>query len=93
MNIAIFIRVLICIAITGIFLYAYITKQNTITQLRLQIPIAAKELDGVHQENTRLQFEIDQFESPEHLMELSSQPQFSYLKYPLLNEIITLEVP
>lgn len=93
MNSGIFIRFLMCILVIGIFLYAYITKQNNITELRLQIPIAAKELEEVNQENTRLQFEIDQFENPQHLMEFASQPQFSHLKHPLLNEIITLEVP
>lgn len=82
-----------CILVMGVFLYAYITKQNNITELRLQIPVASKELDAVNQENIRLQFEIDQFEKPQHLMELSSQPQFSHLKHPLLEEIITIEVP
>jgi hypothetical protein len=93
LSLGIFIRILICIALIGISLYAYITKQNVITELRLQIPIVAKELEAIRQENTRLQFEIDQFENPQHLMELSSQPQFSHLKHPLLNEIISLEVP
>jgi hypothetical protein len=93
MNSAIFIRVLICIVMLGVFLYAYIAKQNTITELRLQIPIAAKELESAIQENTRLQFEIDRFENPQHLMELSTQPQFSHLKHPLLDEILVIEVP
>jgi hypothetical protein len=93
MSSAIFIRVLICIALLGVFLYGYISKQNTITELRLQIPIAAKELEAALQENTRLQFEIDRFENPQHLMELSSQPQFSHLKHPLLDEILVIEVP
>jgi hypothetical protein len=93
MNTAVFVRILVCIAVMGCFLYAYISKQNSITELRLHIPVAARELERVLQENTQLQFEIDQFENPQHLMELASQPQFSYLKYPLLDEIITLEVP
>lgn len=93
MNVGIFVRVLICIGVIGCFLYAYISKQNSITELRLQIPTVAKELEGVLQENTRFQFEIDQFENPQHLMELAGTPQFSHLKYPLLDEIITIEVP
>lgn len=93
MNVGIFIRVLICIGAIGCFLYAYISKQNSITELRLQIPMVAKELEGILQENTRLQFEIDQFENPQHLMELAGTPPFSHLKYPLLDEIITIEVP
>ena len=93
MTSAIFIRILLCIAIVGILLFAYINKQNTITELRLEIPNAAKELQAVQQENTHLQFEIDQFENPQHLMELAGRPEFMHLKHPLLNEIITIEVP
>ncbi len=93
MNFGIFIRVFLCILTLGSVLYAYINKQNHITELRLQIPVAAKELQVVQQENTRLKFEIDQFENPVHLMELSRLPQYSHLKYPLVNEIITIPVP
>lgn len=93
MNRGIFIRILLCIASVGCFLYAYISKQNSITELRLHIPIASKALQTIQQENTRLQFEIDQFESPQHLMEIARRPQFSHLKHPLLDEIVTIEVP
>ncbi len=92
-NLGIVIRTLICILTIGCFLYAYITKQNDITELRLQIPVKAKMLEEIAQACTALQFQIDQFENPQHLMELSSQPQFSHLKYPLLSDIITIEVP
>lgn len=82
-----------CILTLGGFLYAFINKQNHITELRLQIPILSQELQIVQQENTRLQFEIDQFENPQHLMELLRRPEFSHLKYPLASEIITIQVP
>jgi cell division protein FtsL len=75
------------------FLYAYISKQNSIVELRLQIPNLSKNLQTIQQENVRLQFEIDQFENPVRLMEMAGHPEFSHLKYPLLNEIITIEVP
>lgn len=93
MNKGLFFRIFFCIAIIGFFLYAYINQQNAITELRLQIPTASRNLDAVVQENIKLQFEIDQFHNPQRLMELSNSPQFSHLKYPLLNEIITIEVP
>ena len=93
MNVGIFSRILFCIAAIGFFLYAYINQQNCITELRLQIPNASRDLEAVCQENTRLQFEIDQFQNPQHLMELASTPQFSHLRYPLLSEIMTVEVP
>ena len=93
MNTGVFIRILLCIGLVGVLLYVYINQQNSITELRLQIPIVAKELQALQQENTRLQFEIDQFENPQHLMELAGRPEFSHLKYPLLNEIITIKIP
>ncbi len=93
MNLGIFGRVLFCILTVGIFLYVYINKQNAITELRLQIPNMARRLQVVQQENTRLQYEIDQFENPTHLIELARKPEYGYLKHPLLDKIITLSVP
>lgn len=92
MHLGIFFRILFCIASLIFFLYAFINQQNCITELRLLIPNAARDLETVCQENTRLQFEIDQFQNPQHLMELAGRPQFRHLKYPLLNEITTIEV-
>ncbi len=86
------IRIFICILSLGGFLYSYISKQNKITELRLEIPRLSKELAAMQQENVRLQYEIDQFENPLALMELAKQPAYSHLKYPLLNEIITIPV-
>ncbi|MFZ0564789.1 MAG: hypothetical protein WAM28_01145 [Chlamydiales bacterium] len=72
------------------FLYTYINKQNVIVELRLKIPSLAEELRVVEQENVRLQYEIDRFEDPIRLMELARHPEYSHLKYPLLDEIITI---
>jgi hypothetical protein len=83
-------RILICICALAISLYAYIDKQNALTRLRLQIPLLAKELKDLTEENTRLQYEIDLFESPQHLMQLASHSEFSHLKHPLTKQIITL---
>ncbi|MFC2049539.1 hypothetical protein ACFLR2_02555 [Chlamydiota bacterium] len=93
MNLGVFVRIVLCIMMMGVFLYAYISKQNSITELRLQIPCVSKDHQAIQQENIRLQFEIDQFESPQHLMEMAGRPEFSHLKHPLLDEIITIEVP
>src|SRR5438045_707399 len=83
-------RIFICILGAGVLLYAYIDKQNELTELRLQIPQLAKEVKSIQEENTRLQYEIDRFESPIHLMELSRKPEFGHLKHPYLSDIITL---
>lgn len=85
------IRILVCIGACGGFLYSYIDKQNAVTQRRLEIPVLAKENKDLKEENTRLKYEIDIFESPEHLMQLALQSEYSHLKHPMLKEIVTLQ--
>ena len=84
-------RLLICIGVGGVFLYSYIDKQNDVTQRRLSIPVLAKEIKDLKEANTHLQYEIDLFESPEHLMELARHSEFSHLKHPMLKEIVTMQ--
>lgn len=84
------VRISTCIMGVGILLYSYIDRQNELTELRLKIPQMAKEVKGIQEENIRLQYEIDRFESPIHLMELSRKPEFGHLKYPSFNSIIIL---
>ena len=86
-----FIRILVCIGACGVCLYSYIDKQNAVTRRRLEIPVLAKEIKDLKEENTRLQYEIDLFESPEHLMELARHSEFSHLKHPMLKEILTMQ--
>ena len=84
------IRLLICIFFAGLMLYKYINKLNDLTELRLSNPILAREVKEVHEQNLELQYAIDCFESPLHLMELADKPEFGHLKYPTLNEILLL---
>lgn len=83
-------RLFICILAAGITLFAYIEKQNELTELRLAIPQLAKEVKNLQEENIRLTYEIEHFESPIHLMELMRKPEFSHLKYPLLPDVVFL---
>lgn len=80
-------QILICLSAVVFTVYAYIEKQNELTELRLAIPATAKEVRRIHEENIRLQYEIDQFESPVHLMELARKPEFGHLKYPYLPDV------
>ncbi len=80
----------LCILCAGVLLYFYIEKQNELTRLRLQIPVLSKEIHTLKESNTRLSYEIELFESPEHLLQLSRRSEFSHLKHPLLKEIISL---
>ncbi len=61
------------------------------TKRRLEIPVLAKEIKDLKEANTRFQYEIDLFESPEHLMELARHSEFSHLKQPMLKEILTMQ--
>ncbi len=83
------IQLTICFLTFCAWLYSYLEKQNQLTHLRIQIPEIAKQLKMIREENTRLQYEIDQFENPEHLIELSRRPEFAHLKQPLQKEILT----
>lgn len=85
------IQIFCCILIASSTLYLYIDRQNGLTELRLEIPAVAKELKRIQEKNIHLQYEIDQFESPIHLMELARKPELGHLKYPSLDEIITLK--
>lgn len=83
-------RYFACILAAGFALFAYIDKQNELTELRLAIPALAKEVKNIHEENIRLKYEIDSFESPIHLMELVRKPEFAHLKHPYLKDEIFL---
>ena len=83
-------RFLLCIFFAGLIFYGLIKKQNTLTELRLAIPVLKKQVRLIEQENTRLQYQIDCFESPIHLMELAGKPEFSHLKLPYVEDIMTI---
>lgn len=85
-----FVRTLICISFAGFVLYKYIDKLNELTEVRLSIPILAREVKEIEEKNLELLYAIDTFESPLHLMELARKPEFGHLKYPTLNEIVQL---
>ena len=84
------VRVMVCIGSLGLFLFSYVDTQNAVTQRRLEIPVLAKEIKDLKEQNTHLQYEIDLFESPEHLMQLARHSEFSHLKQPMLKEILTM---
>jgi hypothetical protein len=84
------VRILVCIGIAGGFLYSYVDKQNEVTRRRLEIPVLSRQIKDLKEENTLLQYEIDLFESPEHLMELARHSEFSHLKHPMLREVLTM---
>lgn len=87
------LRIFICILTACSTLYLYIDKHNDLVELRLAIPGLAKEVKTLHEENTRLKYQIDRFESPIHLMELARKPEFSHLKFPRAQDVVLLREP
>ncbi len=90
MNLGFVIRLFLAMAVFGVCLYFYIDKVNELTELRLRIVPLAKEAQTLREENVRLQYLVDQFESPAHLMELARKPEFAHLKHPLVKDILVL---
>jgi hypothetical protein len=85
------VRCLICITAGGFALFSHIDKQNELTELRLAIPVLAKEVKALTEENISLKYDVDRFESPIHLMELMRKPEFGHLKFPYTKDEIFLE--
>ena len=84
------LRILICIFFGGLALYLYIDDLNELTEMRREIPELEKALRRIEEENARLAYEVDTFESPQHLMELLRQPEYGHLRHPELKDIIQL---
>ncbi len=84
---ALLIRIFFCIFLFGFFLYLFIDHQNDLTQLRKELPLAERELQRVEEDNMALQYNIEQFESPQHLLELAQLPEFQHLHYPYADDV------
>jgi cell division protein FtsL len=85
------IRLLICIFILGGFLYTYIDKQNDLTELKMEIPKLVKSLKQLEEENAHLSLEIEQIESPDRLIKLLRQKEYSHLRYPYVDEVVVID--
>ena len=81
-------RLVVCIISAGITLYLLTSKQNALIELQIAIPAVKKEVNQLREENNRIQFEIDQFENPIALLELSKKPEYSHLKFPNNDQVI-----
>lgn len=84
------LRFIVAFAFSCGLLYAYINKQNNLTKLRLEIPNLWAKLRYLEQENTSLIFLVEKLESPEHLMQIASLPEYQYLHYPEEDHVLVL---
>lgn len=84
-------RGLFCLFLSMTLLFLYVDKQNDLTELQLKIPALAKQVRALEEENTRLQYHLEQFENPHHLMQLMALSEYSHLKYPVLPSILQFQ--
>ena len=91
MNRGLLFRLLICIFTLGGFLYAYIDKQNDLTELKMEIPELAKQLRNLEEGNNQLFLEVENLENPSRLIELLRQKEYSHLHYPYVNEVVVIK--
>ncbi len=84
------VRLSTCFLVFGSCLYVYLHEQNRLAQVKMQMPCKEKEMDLLREEIRLLSYELDQYESPNRLIELAHLPEFSHLKHPVLKEILTV---
>jgi preprotein translocase subunit SecD len=85
------VQVSLCLVMLAACLFSYLEKQNELTELRIYIPKLVKEIKLIQEENIAQRYQIQKFESPEHLMQLASDSKYSHLKYPLSKEVLVLQ--
>jgi hypothetical protein len=83
-------RIFFCIFSLGFFLYLFVEKQNDVTRLQMEIPPLERAVRRLREENNRLRYEVERFESPMSLIELARKPEFGGLRHPYEHEIIVL---
>ncbi len=84
-------RITLCTTVVLALLLIYLDKQNELTKLKIMVPKAERELVLLKEENRRIKYEIEQFESPSHLMELARLPEFAHLRHPLVKDVLKVE--
>ena len=71
-------------------MYFYLQKQNQLTYLRITIPKISERIRSLKEEIAKCEYELDMLESPVRLMELASSEEYSHLKHPYAESILTL---
>lgn len=83
-------KLLLCILTLGSFSYVYVDRLNAHTELKLQIPQLAREIEQLKQDTVQLGYDIECFKSPQNLLQLAKQPEYSHLKFPYSEDIVTV---
>ena len=88
---AIFLRLMVCLFFFSFSIYSYLDKQNSCTELKIRLPKVTKEIEAIQEGNAHLQYQIECFENPQHLLTIASQPEYAHLKFPLMEEVLTVK--
>ncbi len=84
------IKFLFCFVVISLYLHSYLEAHNEVIKLRMELPKLTKQLRNIEEENLRFRYEMESFESPEHLMALIKNQEFSHFHYPQDHEILTV---
>lgn len=87
----VFYRFSLSVALAGFALYSYLTEQNKCTELKMRLPKIVKEIEAINQENAQLHYQIVSFESPDHLLQLTKNPEFAHLSFPYMQDVLTVK--
>ncbi|MEC7838477.1 MAG: hypothetical protein VX777_00405 [Chlamydiota bacterium] len=85
------VQLVISTTVLLLLIKQFIEHQNLITEVSREIPKIEKSLRNITEQNTSLLYEIERFENPLHLMELSKQPEFSHLRFPTYEEVLIIK--
>lgn len=91
MNRGVVARLATCLSVLSFCLYSHVARQSRLTSLRIELPKLARDVRVLGEENARLQYEIDTFSNPAHLIELSRSAKYSHLKHPMFSEVLQLD--
>jgi hypothetical protein len=85
-----FTRFMVCLFFLSFSIYSYLDKHNSCTALRMSLPKITKEIEAIREGNANLQYQIECFENPQHLLDIASRKEFAHLKFPFTQEVLTV---
>lgn len=83
-------RIAICTLVMALAGYVYINARNHLIEIQLAIPPLQKKLKETVAENGRLQFQIDRFCAPSHLMKIAEKEEYLRLKPVDNSKVVTI---
>jgi cell division protein FtsL len=84
---------LMSVLLTVFLAVSYIAKHNRLTELRIKAMSLERDVRMEEAEKKRLELEREIFLSPVRLMTVARKAQYSHLRKPSTDEIITIEEP